>query len=580
MLSFPRLWDMQKLGKFEIIERIGVGGFGVVYKGYDPVIKRHVAIKTCTAPDEEARQRFFREAEIAGNLQHRNIVTVYDFGVEAGVPFLVQEYLSGEDLDHKIKRRDPLTFLQKLDYLVQIARGLEFAHARGVVHRDVKPANVRILPDETARIMDFGIAKAVQGQSGLTQAGLTLGTAAYLAPEQIRGEAVDARTDLFSFGILAYELITCERPFQGPQISAVFYRILNEAPRPLAAIWPDCPPEMQRIVSRCLEKDPALRYPDCGALLRDLEQLRSRLSGAETATRPARTYDVAHAPTAEIPSRRATPAAGASVAEIEMRPGAHPPVMRAAHARGSSWLPRALWLAAAVILLAAGAAAWRWGIPAHPGAPGPEPTPTLATPTPTPVPTPAPTPVPTPTPAPTPAPTPTPTPPPPPPPAVVTIEPGWTERVTVTVGRRELRLDRPLRLELPEGSHRLRFASEVPGYAAVEEVTVRLRAGETRRVEMPIARPAVLVVLPFPGTPQAEVWLDGARVGTTPLQGLQVRPGSHLLELGRPGGADSPDSGGRLSQTLEVAAGTEVRVTFDLAGSQPVRVRVQPAPGP
>lgn len=570
---------MQRLGKFEIIERIGVGGFGVVYKGYDPVIKRHVAIKTCTAPDEEARQRFFREAEIAGNLQHRNIVTVYDFGVEAGVPFLVQEYLSGEDLDHKIKRRDPLTFPRKLDYLVQIARGLEFAHARGVVHRDVKPANVRILPDETARIMDFGIAKAVQGPSGLTQAGLTLGTAAYLAPEQIRGEAVDARTDIFSFGILAYELITSERPFQGPQISAVFYRILNDVPRPLAAIWPDCPPEMQRIVSRCLEKDPVRRYSDCGALLRDLEQLRSRLSGAETATRPAFVPDVAHAPTAEIPSRRPAPPAGTSVAEIEMRPGGHPPVLRAAHARSSPWARRAFWLVAAVVLAAAGAALWRWGLPAHPGAPAGQPPAVTATPAPPPAPTPAPAPtaLPTPVPPPTPAPTPSPTPAPPPPPAVVTIQPGWTDQVTVTVGRRELRLDRSLRIELPEGSHRLRFASDLPGYPVVEEVTLRLRAGETRRVEMPIARPAVLVVLPFPGTPQAEVWLDGSRAGTTPILGLQVRPGSHRLELARPGDSDP---GGRLSQTLELAAGSEVRVTFDLTGGQPPRVRSQPLPTP
>jgi hypothetical protein len=156
----------------------------------------------------------------------------------------------------------------------------------------------------------------------------------------------------------------------------------------------------------------------------------------------------------------------------------------------------------------------------------------------------------------------------------VTIEPGWTDQVKVTIGRRELRLDRAVRLELPEGSHRLRFASELPGYAVVEEVTLRLRAGETRRVEMPIARPAVLVVLPFPGTPQAEVRLDGSRVGTTPVQGLQVRPGSHLLELGRPG---ESDPGGRLSQALELAAGTEVRITFDLTGAQPLRVHSRPA---
>src|SRR3972149_1445224 len=132
---------MESIGKYEILEKIGVGGFGVVYKGYDPFIKRHVAIKACSSDDEEIRQRFYREAEIAGNLQHRNIVTVYEFGIHDGVPFLVQEYLSGEDLDRKIKRRDFMPFPQKPLHLIQIVRGLEFAHGRGVIHRDTKPAH-------------------------------------------------------------------------------------------------------------------------------------------------------------------------------------------------------------------------------------------------------------------------------------------------------------------------------------------------------------------------------------------------------------------------------------------------------
>ncbi len=219
---------METLDKYQVLEKIGVGGFGVVYKAYDPFIKRHVAIKTCTSEETETRERFMREAEIAGNLHHRNIVTVYDFGFKDGVPYLVQEYLSGEDLDRKIKRREFLSLPEKLLYLVQIARGLQYAHSRGVVHRDIKPANIRILEDDTAKIMDFGIAKLAQHQEALTQAGITLGTAAYLAPEQIRGGAFDARTDLFSFGVLAYELFALERPFQGAEISAVFYKILNE----------------------------------------------------------------------------------------------------------------------------------------------------------------------------------------------------------------------------------------------------------------------------------------------------------------------------------------------------------------
>ena len=275
---------MQTLDKYQVLEKIGVGGFGVVYKAYDPFIKRHVAIKTCTSEETETRERFMREAEIAGNLHHRNIVTVYDFGFQEGVPYLVQEYLTGEDLDRKIKRREHLSLPEKLLFLVQIARGLQYAHSRGVVHRDIKPANIRILEDDTAKIMDFGIAKLAQHQESLTQAGITLGTAAYLAPEQIRGGAFDARTDLFSFGILAYELFAFERPFQGAEISAVFYKILNEPAPALAEKAPDCPAELERIVQRCLEKEPEKRYANCTDLLHDIEKLAHRRPEAEADT--------------------------------------------------------------------------------------------------------------------------------------------------------------------------------------------------------------------------------------------------------------------------------------------------------
>ncbi|MDX1630576.1 MAG: serine/threonine-protein kinase, partial [Thermoanaerobaculia bacterium] len=193
----------QNIGKFQVVEKIGEGGFGVIFKGRDPHIKRHVAIKSCTSDDPDIRTRFAQEAQIAGNLHHRHIVTVYDFGEEDGVPYLVQEYLSGEDLDRKVKRGDYIPFPEKLLYLVQVARGLEYAHRQGVVHRDIKPANIRILDDGTAKIMDFGIAKLANQDTGLTQTGMTLGTAAYLAPEQIRGESVDARTDVFSYGVMA-----------------------------------------------------------------------------------------------------------------------------------------------------------------------------------------------------------------------------------------------------------------------------------------------------------------------------------------------------------------------------------------
>lgn len=265
---------VEKIGKYSIIEKIGVGGFGEVYKGYDPFIKRHIAVKTCATGDQEIRKRFFQEAEIAGNLNHRNITTVYDFGIQDNLPYLIQEYLSGEDLDRKIKRRDFLPFPEKLYYLLQIARGLAYAHANGVIHRDIKPANIRILEDGTAKIMDFGIAKLAQQETGLTQTGMTLGTAAYLAPEQVRGDAVDHRTDLFSYGVLAYELLTYQRPFQGKQISTVLYEILNNTPPPIQELWPEAPPTTAALIERCLQKDSSLRPRDGNELLRGLEKVQ------------------------------------------------------------------------------------------------------------------------------------------------------------------------------------------------------------------------------------------------------------------------------------------------------------------
>jgi serine/threonine protein kinase len=206
--------------------------------------------QTCSTEDEEIRKRFFREAEIAGNLQHRHVVTVFDLGVQDGVPYLVQEYLPGEDLAHKIKRRDPLDDFTKLSYLVQVAEGLEYAHAQGVVHRDIKPANIRILDDDSVKIMDFGIAKLASAETQLTHTGMAMGTAGYLPPEQIRGEKVDLRADIFSYGVMSYELLGGRRPFMADNMSAVLFQIIGQEPAPLSSVWPQCPPALENLVKK------------------------------------------------------------------------------------------------------------------------------------------------------------------------------------------------------------------------------------------------------------------------------------------------------------------------------------------
>ena len=235
---------LEKIGKYEVSEQIGVGGFGAVYRGRDPFIKRTVAIKTCQVNDDEIKHRFFREAELAGNLHHRHITTIYDFGVENGIPYIVQEFLTGEDLDKKIKRGDPIPVTRKIEIVMAIADGLAYAHNASIVHRDVKPANVRVLEDGTVKVMDFGIAKSLESESNLTQTGITLGTSAYLAPEQIRGEPIDRRTDIFALGVLAYELLTYRKPFRGEHLSTVLYKILNDTPEPVGTLVQDAPPAL------------------------------------------------------------------------------------------------------------------------------------------------------------------------------------------------------------------------------------------------------------------------------------------------------------------------------------------------
>lgn len=270
---------MGPIGKYEILERVGSGGFATVYKGWDPFIKRAVAIKICFSRDEETRQRFFREAEIAGRLVHRNITTIYDFGMHEQNPYLVEEYLPGEDLAHMVRRQEPRETAVKLDFLLQIASGLDYAHSQGVIHRDIKPSNVRVVDGTLLKIMDFGTAKLANVESHLTQSGMTLGTVAYLPPERLLGRPTGLNSDLFSYGVLAYEMLSFRRPFAGRNIPNLIDQVLNAAPIRLPDVWPECPPRLADIVHRCLLKDPSQRYATCGDLIAELNEVASDFTG-------------------------------------------------------------------------------------------------------------------------------------------------------------------------------------------------------------------------------------------------------------------------------------------------------------
>jgi serine/threonine protein kinase len=279
------------IGKYEILEKIGSGGFGTVYKAWDPLIKRHVAIKTCEVGSKDLRNRFFREAQLAGGLQHPNITMVYEFGFEGDVPFMVQEFLSGEDLDELIKRGAPLSLQDKLRILIGIVFGLEYAHKAGIMHRDIKPANVRVLDTRSVKIMDFGIAKSVEPADDITQTGITVGSSSYMSPEQIGGDSVDFRTDIFSFGILAYELLSSQKPFSNDNLFLLLEQIVKEPPEPLAVLVPDLPLALVLLVERAMQKKPEDRFQSAKELRNALVSIQQEIAPAEAALADALTAE-------------------------------------------------------------------------------------------------------------------------------------------------------------------------------------------------------------------------------------------------------------------------------------------------
>ncbi|MGE0456217.1 MAG: serine/threonine-protein kinase [Vicinamibacteria bacterium] len=274
------------IGRFVVISRIGRGGMGMVYRGLDEALDRELAIKTLTGEglaEEENRQRFEIEAKAAAKLQHPNIVTVYELGEDRGVPFIAMELLPGSDLETLLRAEGELALHEKLDIVIQVCRGLAFAHDHRIVHRDIKPSNIRLLDDGTVKIMDFGIAKL--GATNVTRAGMMVGTMNYMSPEQIRGLPLDGRSDVFSLGVILYQLLAGRRPFVGKGGPDVLYKIVqDETP----ALGVDLGPETARleaIVRRALEKEPDNRYPTASALAEELVEVRA--SWARTHVPPA-----------------------------------------------------------------------------------------------------------------------------------------------------------------------------------------------------------------------------------------------------------------------------------------------------
>ncbi len=271
------------ISHYRITEKLGEGGMGVVYKAEDTKLKRPVALKFLRADlleDDEHKERFLREAQAAAALDHSNICTVYEIDEADGQTFLSMAYLEGETVKEKIKAR-PLKLEDALDIAIQAAQGLEAAHEKGIVHRDIKSANLMVAPRGQVKILDFGLAQLAE-RSQLTKTGTILGTPAYMSPEQAQKETTDRRTDIWSLAVVLHEMVAGKLPFQRQREQAVLYAIVNEEPEPLTAQRVDVPVELDRIVGKAMAKSPDERYQHVDELLVDLKARRAAVSGVTT----------------------------------------------------------------------------------------------------------------------------------------------------------------------------------------------------------------------------------------------------------------------------------------------------------
>ncbi len=270
------------LGRYEVLKELGQGATGTVYLGRDPKINREVAIKTLRYPEvepdhlEEVKTRFFREAEAAGNLSHPNIVTIFDVGEDHDIAYIAMELLDGQDLTHYCRGENLLPVKRVLGVIFSVAEALSYAHSEGVVHRDIKPANIVLLDNDQVKVTDFGIARLMDISQ--TQTGVVLGTPGYMSPEQVAAKKVDGRSDLFSLGVVFYELLTGEKPFKGDTVQTVMAAIAKSPYTPVRKVAPRTPPCCVKIVDKLLVKSVTKRLNPAAEAVKQIQLCLDRLS--------------------------------------------------------------------------------------------------------------------------------------------------------------------------------------------------------------------------------------------------------------------------------------------------------------